>query len=260
MYNKIKEYWENRAISEPNTATTNDIYFKELEISTIIDTIRELNVTKGDILDIGCGDGYSTLKIAEQFPDIKFTGIDYSRNMIDNANKMLEQKNKLKGRIKFINEDIKNIENILTEFTYDIIISDRCLINLDSSDKQYDVLSKIPKYLKSNGHYIAIENFIEGHDNMNKARNSVNLPNIPIRWHNLYFKESEFIKRTRKLFKDIRFKDFASSYYFATRIIYSAICKINGQDPDYYHEINKLSISLPLCGQFSPVRMIIMSK
>ncbi len=257
---KIKEYWENRPLLNPNTATTNDIYFRELEICTIIDTIKELNITKGKILDIGCGDGYSIIKMAKNFLDMDFTGIDYSNSMINNANKLLESNPELKMRVKFINGDIMNIDEILNDHIYNIIISDRCLINLDSSEKQYYVLSKIPKCLTPNGCYIAIENFIDGHNNMNKARNSVNLPDIPIRWHNLYFKDDEFLNATKSFFKHIKFKNFASSYYFATRVIYSAMCKISGQEPDYYHDINKLAISLPYCGQFSPVRMIIMIK
>ncbi len=260
MYKDIKEYWEDRPLSNPNATTTNDIYFRELEINTIIDTIKEFNITKGKILDIGCGDGYAIMKMAKIFLDADFTGLDYSKSMINNANKMLESNIELKKRVKFINEDIMNIESVLEVCTYDIIISDRCLINLGSKEKQYYILSKISKYIKPNGCYIAIENFIEGQNNMNDARNSVNLQDIPIRWHNIYFEEDEFLDTVRHFFRHIKFKNFASSYYFATRVIYSAICKINGQEPDYYHDINKLAISLPWCGQFSPVRMVVMIK
>jgi hypothetical protein len=38
---------------------------------------------------------------------------------------------------------------------------------------------------------MAIENFVEGQKNMNALRR-LSLPDIPVRWHNLFFRESDF--------------------------------------------------------------------
>jgi len=263
MNEKIRHYWEERAKKNynKNTATTDDIHLRDLEIGTLIETIHQIkseNINK--ILDIGCGDGRSTLDIATQFPDCHFTGIDFSESMIKIANKYLELKNRLKDRVNFIVGDITKLHEEIHDTKFDIIISVRCLINLDTSDIQYKAISDISNHLTPNGYFIAIENFIGGHNKMNDSRRVMGLPEIPIRWHNKYFTEEEILYNSKKYFKQIEIKDFSSSYYFATRIIYSKMCQMRGEIPDYDHEIHQLATKLPWTGKFSPIKLLIMKK
>lgn len=263
MEEKIKEYWDERAkqYSGISAATTNDVHLRELEISTIIETFHQIDIPKnGSVLDVGCGDGYSVFKVAQAISDFCFLGIDYSENMIKNACKRLESHPELKDCVTFIVGDVTELKETCANSVYDVILSDRCLINLDSAESQYHAIAQIAEHTKPGGYYIAIENFIEGHENMNKARRSVGVPEISVRWHNLYFKEHEFIYNVERFFEDIIFKNFSSSYYFATRVIYSAMCQMRGEEPDYNHEIHQFSVNLPWIGQFSPIRMAVMRK
>jgi hypothetical protein len=114
--------------------------------------------------------------------------------------------------------------------------------------------------LKPQGYYLAVENFVEGHDAMNRARQAVGLPEIPVRWHNLYFEEKSFRIMAEPFFENITFKDFSSSYYFATRVIYSALCMMRGEKVDYNHEIHQFAPRLPWIGQFSPIRMAVLRR
>ena len=264
---KIREYWEDRAKSNQNVqATTNDIYLRELEISTFVDVINELKVTEGaKILDLGCGDGYTTLNIANNLnKNYTFVGLDYSKEMIRNANNNLEKFTNLKNNIKFDIADATKIKNIIYEKfngqKFDIIITDRCLINIPSVEKQYDTIKQISECLNENGVYIAIENFAETNNNFNELRKKFNLEEIPVRWHNFFFEEKKFLSQNKKYFNNIEFRDFSSSYYLATRIIYSAVCQIENKEPDYNHEINKLALNLPCIGNFSPIRLVILKK
>jgi hypothetical protein len=95
---------------------------------------------------------------------------------------------------------------------------------------------------------------------MNRARQAVGLPEIPVRWHNLYFEERAFRGMAEPFFDDITFRDFSSSYYFATRVIYSALCTMRGEKIDYNHEIHQLAPRLPWTGQFSPIRLAILRR
>ncbi len=95
---------------------------------------------------------------------------------------------------------------------------------------------------------------------MNRLRASVGLPEIPVRWHNLYFNEADFKRLAEPFFEAIEFREFSSSYYFATRVIYSAMCQMRGETPDYRHEIHQLAVKLPWFGQFSPIRMVVMRR
>jgi len=262
MKDKIKEYWEERAKQSVNSraATTNDIYLRELEIRTIVQTLQGMNLLGGTSLDVGCGDGYSTLKVADAVPNLSFLGIDYSENMIRIARERLDSHPELKGRVKFIVGDVTDLEQTCGNTVFDLSVSDRCLINLESTERQSHAIAQIAKHIKPSGYFIAIENFIEGHDNMNRARSSVGVPEIPIRWHNLYFKEQEFVRSAERFFGVLEIKDFSSSYYFATRVIYSKMCQMRGEEPDYNHEIHQLSVNLPWVGQFSPIRMCVLRK
>jgi hypothetical protein len=61
-------------------------------------------------------------------------------------------------------------------------------------------------------------------------------------------------------FEAAEFKEFSSAYYLATRVIYSAMCQIRGETPDYRHEIHRLAVNLPWFGSFSPIRLSIMRR
>lgn len=260
---EIKRYWDERAkeFSKNTAATTNDIHLRELEIKNIIQTLKLLDIShNGKILDVGCGDGYSTARVAKEFPDHLFYGVDYSEKMINIARDRINNQPLLKDCISFSNGDVTELKNVFKDLEFNVIISDRCLINLESMEMQSAAIAQIAHCLIPGGYYIAIENFIEGQENMNKARREVGLQEIPVRWHNLYFKEKDFLLSAERYFDDIVFHDFSSSYYFATRVIYSAMCKMRGEEPNYNHEIHQLAVDLPEVGKFSPIRMVVMKR
>jgi len=260
---KIKQYWDERAKQHLGaiSSTTDDVHLRELEINTIIQTFREIGILSyGTILDVGCGDGYSTAKLALAFPHVRFHGIDYSATMIEIATKRLHSEPRYRNQIELTVGDVTELAKACGNAKYDIVLSDRCLINLESSESQQNAMSQIAEHTKSGGYYVAIENFVEGQENMNEARKSVGLPEIPIRWHNLYFREGDFTRCAQRFFGNITFKDFSSSYYFATRVIYSAMCQMRGEKPDYNHEIHELAVKLPWFGKFSPIRMAVMRR
>jgi len=262
MKEKIKEFWNERAKQHGNmlTATTNDIYMRKLEVSTIVGALQELPIPEhGAILDVGCGDGYSTLEVAQAMPNLRMLGMDYSENMIETACERLDSQPDLRDRVEFIVGDVMDMRQACGNSKYDVILSVRCLINLGSTENQIHAISEIAEHTKPDGHYISLENFVETHENMNMARRTVELPEIPVKWYNLFFREHEFVRTGKRFFKDIVFRDFASSYYFATRVIYSSMCQMRGDEPDYKHEIHQLAVSLPWVGQFSPTRMAILS-
>ena len=260
---RIKEYWEGRARENENSpqATTNDIYLRKLELANIIETINSLDLLEGaSVLDVGCGDGYTTLDVAQALPGLRFLGLDYSPSMIENARRQLTLRADLQTRLSFKVGDATNLKAPCGDETFDLVMTDRCLIHLTRLENQSQAVGQIAEHTKPGGHYIAIENFVEGQENLNAARRAVGLPDIAVRWHNLFFKEADFIRAAEPFFDEIKFKDFSSSYYFATRVIYSAMCQMRGEQPDYEHEIHQLAINLPWTGQFSPIRMAVLRR
>ncbi len=265
MHNEaeIKSYWNSRAEeSEGNpSATTQDVYLRKLEINTLVHSIEKLRVDgKIKIADIGCGDGYSTLRVAQKVSNAEVLGIDYSTKMIDNAKGNLLNFLGLENKITFKVGDVTKIEEVVSEEKFDFVITDRCLINLTTSQAQYDSIKKIYRILKPDGFYLAIENFNEGQTELNKARAAVGLNKIKIRWHNNFFNQKEFLQQMHDIFSDIQLEEFSSAYYFATRVIYSKYCQIKNEEPDYEHEIHRLAVDLPSYGSYSPIKLAVLKK
>lgn len=263
MSEKIRQYWDERAGQNAGelTATTQDVWMRHLEVATLIGLVDELAPAKGArIADMGCGDGNTLLALAPRFRDYSFRGFDYAPQMIETANNNLATFDADGGNLEFSVGDITNPVASVGEARLDIAMTDRCLINLDDSAAQFRALGEIARTLKPGGHYLAIENFHEGQDAMNAARAAMGLPEIQIRWHNHFFNEAEFRTEAAQHFETIEFREFASAYYYATRVIYSAMCRMQGTEPDYQHEIHQLAVKLPSIGNYSPIRLVILRK
>jgi ubiquinone/menaquinone biosynthesis C-methylase UbiE len=261
---EIKAYWDQRAFNaaESPKATTDDIYLRELEIKTFTQAIRGLDLADGSVVvDIGCGDGFTTCHIAAQFPQLKFIGVDYSQAMITTARMRLSNIPKLADQyLEFRVGDATSIETLFASNSVDVVLTDRCLINLASPLAQYDAIRQIYKILRAKGYYLGIENFTSGQEELNKARTAIGLMEIPVRWHNLFFKEDEFRDTLQSLYSDINIINFSSAYYYATRVIYSKYCQMLDIEPDYCHELHQLAVNLPIMGMFSPIKLAVLAK
>lgn len=260
---EVRRYWNTRAIASCGapTATTDDRYLRRLEAATLVSRMESLRLAAGArVLDIGCGDGNTTLEIARAFPSLRIAGIDYSAEMIRNAGRNLSSSDDLADRVEFYEGDARSLTSSIEPASFDLVVSVRSLINLPSASEQYGSLEQISSVLRPGGRYLAIENFLDGHANLNAARRKMGLSEIPIRWHNLYFDREEFAIRCAAWFDGCEMDDFASGYYYATRVLYSAYAKSCGEQPSYEHEIHRLAVGLPPTGAFSPVRLAILTK
>lgn len=170
MTDRIREYWETRAAESAGrlNATTDDVWLRELEIETFVKTIRRLSPQARTLL-AGCGDGHSTLRIADALPQLEVLGVDSSANMIALANERLRQAPSA-PRVSFAVGDATNLEAACGSRLFDLVLADRRLINLETLDRQRLALEQIAGRLHPGGLYIGIENFTGGQDGMNAAR------------------------------------------------------------------------------------------
>jgi len=255
----IKQYWTERAATDSSNATTNDVYMRMLERATLVEHLRALGCDASSrVLDAGCGDGETLFVIEDAFCGQKLVGRDYASSMIDLA------RGKLASRpasgIDFAIGDVRRVAQDFGPGSFDFIMTDRCLINLSSETEQYEAIAGIAAALRPGGFYLAIENFVEGNDRLNSLRASFGLPPIEIRWHNKFFREEDFTARMSRLFRSAEKFDFSSSYYLATRVIYSKFCALEGKAPDYRHPIHELGVTLPPAGDFSPIKLFVLGK
>lgn len=255
----VQQHWEQRALEHADSpaATTDDVCLRLLETKTIRSLLPDLlPADSASVLDVGCGDGRLIGSLASHFPSATFTGIDYSGAMIASARKQCADL----SNTSFMTGNALQLASPERINRFHVAVTSRCLINLPDLNAQRQALHQIASCLSPNGHYLAIENFMEGQEAMNAARRTIGLKEIPVRWHNRYFTEAEFLEAIDEVFELVEFRDFASAYYYATRLVYSKLCQMQGVEPDYNHDIHHLAIDLPPVGQFSPVRLAILRR
>ena len=257
---KVKDFWQDQAkqFQGSHLATAPDTYYRQLEIKQISQRLK--NGKK--ILDVGCGNGFSTIKFAEKFTQSKFIGIDYSDQMINFAHKNLNQKSKLKNRLQFHVGDVRHLSrlDVLKGKKFDYIISERCLINLLNWPEQKTALLELKKLLKPGGQIILCENTREGLSRLNKLRASFGLKPITVRWHNYYMPEKKLLALANKNFKIESAINIGSLYYIISRVVYAKLAQLEGKEPQYLHPINKIASRLPILGNYSPNFIFVLRK
>ena len=261
---EIKQYWDERAKgTKPASvqATTFDVFLRDLEIAKFKQKIAEAVLPAGStVVDLGCGDGHATVNVAVAFPTLRFIGIDWSDDMLALARHRCTDHPGLAERMSFRQGDMRRVSDVLKGNKFEVFLTSRSLINLMYSEEQYGAIEQIAAHLKPGGYYFGIENFMQGQNNFNALRVAMGLPEIPVRWHNHFFDEQEYVARTAKHFDSLEFESFLSSYYLATRVIYSAGCHLMGEEPDYFHPIHRTAGRLPPIGDFCPIRLVSMRR
>lgn len=238
--NEIRNYWDMRARTDPANATTNDFYLREMERRLLL---AKIGIAKS-VLDIGCGDGMTTLWLAKMFPNKKFLGIDYAPAMIDLAlNELgtMRSSNEYGGEnVDFKCADFLDFEH---DREIDMVISCRCLINM-TPENQGLAIEQLKRWRCA---LALIENFQYPHDNLNKMRLTAGLPEIPVRPHNFYLPDKFWCMTP-----------FADTYYYLTRIVYASRCRDEGVEPDYRHWMHELASKLPNQPELNcaPMRLI----
>jgi len=256
-FDETKAYWNSRADRKGTSveATTNDVYLRELEIRTLKHWLHSLQDRIETVVDVGCGNGYSTIELAKQFPSLKFVGLDYAAAMIDAAKKLNAE-----AGITNTEFDVWDLTADDLPIQPDVVITDRVLINLPTWDAQKQAIDRIGASLAPGGHYLMIENFEEGQNAFNEIRRAFELDEIPIRDHNLFLRKAHLAEHLDKTFDVKHRENISSMYYLVSRILYSQLCKENGSTPDYYDEHHRIGSLLPFAGEYGPIELYVLER
>lgn len=248
----VKEFWDNQAVEHgaEETATAPDRAYRKLEIESIVPWI------KGPfVLDVGCGNGYSTFRFEEAYTNYRFTGVDYSEKMVLAA--VAEAIHRHSNAL-FVTGDVRNLSTLVRQ--YDTIISERCLINLETWDEQKAAILEMKKCLAPKGRLILVENFVDGLGQLNQLRHKVGLHPIQVRWHNRYMLNGEFVPFINENFITLHHENIGNLFYIISRVVYAALCKEIGTEPQYENPINYIAAKLPTLGTYgySPNMMYVL--
>jgi SAM-dependent methyltransferase len=171
---EVLDYW--------NRDEVESMYDKHL-ITLEIDLIRTRIACLAPnprILDAGCGEGEGTL-VYSAIPGAVVHGVDFADTRLRKAAERLGSRpNVLLSKVDFLEPHALGSD-------YDVVISQRFLINLMDWDLQQRVLKDLMARLKPGGRLMMLEGSRNGVDALNGFRALLGLEPLPIKWHNLFF-------------------------------------------------------------------------
>ncbi len=142
------------------TSTMPDLNTRRLEIENIVKYIED----KESCLEIGCGNGASSIEISK-IRELDLLSTDDNEEMIKLAKK--QPTNEIKGNIQFQKLSVLDLSY---DQKFDTVFSIRCIINLLLWEDQKIALKKMARAIKPGGKLILLEAFSDGLDELNQAR------------------------------------------------------------------------------------------
>lgn len=242
MTDKIKNYWNYRSNLGKN-AGSGDLIAKMLEMRAMFaylkDGIR--------IAEFGCGNGITAIEIAKNF-NVELTCFDFSPDMIAAAQSSAKEAG-VENSIKFQVADVR--EHPVINETFDIVITERMIINLSDWDEQSRAIEYLTGLLSPGGRYLMCENSLQGLSGINSLRVAAQLQAISPPWHNVYLDDDKvaLLRPSNSHLETI--VPYSSTYYFLSRVINAWLAAQEGKDPSYDAPVNQLALLLPSEGNCS---------
>lgn len=152
----IKQTFDNEASEYDFTSRAVNICFDEA-LDTLVKNLK-VNKNNPKILDICCGTGILTEKVAKRYPNAIFTGVDFSTGMLEIAKQRMKDYN-----FKYLVTDVCNQHKMQKLGEYDIVISSLGIHNIHGFENKQHALSNILNHLKQGGVYITFD-YVKGNN------------------------------------------------------------------------------------------------
>jgi ubiquinone/menaquinone biosynthesis C-methylase UbiE len=235
---EIYQHWEEASRRDHDAdglvATARDPYLQD-----VVESIIEKSIG-GDmkLLDVGCGNGASTLRFAGTARSA--VGVDYVSGYVERAS--AEAAHAGMRNTSFMVADVTDLEPVVARHgEFDVAISIRCLINLASWEDQQRGISEIAGCVRPGGLYVTSEGWQEGIDGLNLRRSRVGLSDLDVASYNRLMKRREFEECTRQYFDLVGYESIGS-YLFLSRVLQPLY--VAPEAPRSDHPINRVAAAL----------------
>jgi len=235
---EIRRFWENAARQDVDRdglrPTARDPHLQD-----ILETFFERLVWPGaDLLDVGCGDGASTVRLAAKAASA--VGVDYIEGFVKKA--------AARGiaNCTFLQGDATDLGAVARSHgRFDIAVSIRCLINLGSWAMQAKALGEMAACLKPGGLLLISEGWDDGMAGLNLRRSRSGLPPIAVAAYNLLLDRAGFEAEARKFFE---IEDYLSlgPYLFVSRVLQPLL--VAPAAPKHDHPLNAIGALIEKSG------------
>ncbi len=183
------------------------------------------------ILDVGCGNGYSTAIFAKQAEHI--VAIDYSEAMIARAKHEY-------GDIPNISFEVRDILSPLPypAKSFDVAVAQRCLINLATWENQQRAIEHIARVIRPGGYFVMQEGTRQGREGLNALREQMGLPRMPDVPFNSDLDEMTLWPFLRRHFEIVQIRRYGL-YDLVARVVHPLL--VAPAQPDYEAKINEIA-------------------
>jgi SAM-dependent methyltransferase len=232
----IRDHWTSWAQAHGThfKATTRGLTAKLLELDAFRRRLQQLFGTgEFSALEVGCGNGINCIEMAKVFERATFDGVDFIPEMIEAAVESARSAG-IEHRTRFMVGDVTRLDAVSNlHETYDVVLTDRCLINLNTAELQGRAIKDLAGKLVPGGFLLMVENSRFTHGRQNRAREAVGLePRTPAEF-NRFFTEEEMTAHVDAAGLDlVEIEDFSS---FHDLVLYALVPATNGGAIDYQH-------------------------
>jgi ubiquinone/menaquinone biosynthesis C-methylase UbiE len=260
----IHAHWQDWAVRYGTDlrATTIASSIKRLEIAALHRAIERAVLPRSgaSILEIGCGNGQNLVALAKIFADQSYdwVGIDYVPEMIEAANRNVDDAG-LSDRVRLLVGDVLALDRLtgVDDRQYDVVFTDRLIINLDTIDKQISAIDGLSRHVRKGGALIMIENSHQTKDAQNDLREALGLPRRRDADFNLFLDDQVIVPHLRSVFGSVEIEDFGSLHDI---VLYALLPHAMGSEFHYEHPIMKsiadLCSRIPIpCGSYGQNRL-----
>jgi SAM-dependent methyltransferase len=225
-----RSHWEQSA-----TTTLDDRSLRPVAPDPHLQGFLEQSVTEflkpeWRCLDLGCGDGVSTLRFAKHVKSI--VGVDYIPHFVKRANETARSQGV--PNASFLVGDARNLAT-LELARFDAIITIRCLINLGGWENQKTTIRAVANSLFPGGLYLACEGWEEGVENLSKIRQAGRLSEFKVANFNVFISRRDFETETGKYFEILDYRSIGF-YAFMSRVFQPLM--IQPEAPTHTHPVN----------------------
>jgi SAM-dependent methyltransferase len=227
---RIKETWDGRANDDQLQGTYVTMADRNQRLLEIDEALRY--IPPGQIvLDIGCGNGYSTAIFAKKAEHI--LAIDYSEAMIARAKREYVGIPNITFEVRDILTPLPSAEN-----TFDVAVAQRCLINLATWENQQKAIVNIARVIKPGGHFIMQEGTRQGREGLNQLREKMGLPRMPEVEFNSDLDETTLWPFLERHFEIVEIRRYGL-YDLIARVVHPLL--VAPAQPDYEAKINDVA-------------------
>jgi SAM-dependent methyltransferase len=160
----------------------------DYQIQTFLENrITERLKKDWNCLDLGCGDGQSTLKFAQKVNSI--LGVDYISDYVQRAAKTTNESGI--SNAVFRSGDALAMDEFGLGL-FDAVITIRCLINLGSWANQVKVIESVSRHVRSGGYYFCCEGWLDGVLRLSEARQRCGLSEFKTAKFNVFIDRKIF--------------------------------------------------------------------